>query len=399
MTEEPLGQHAQFIRGITFKPTDKCAVGAKGSLVCLRTANVQQTLDESDLIAIPASIVKNPDKIVRTGDILVSSANSWNLVGKCCRVESLRYPSTAGGFISILRADPSRLDAAYLYRWFASDRTQATVRSFGNQTTNISNLDHQRTLSLPIPLPPLPEQKRIAAILDAADALRAKRRESIEQLDSLVQATFLEMFGDPVTNPKGWETSTLGDACQEIRNGYSIKQTKEAAGVPISRIETISDGVVNPKRVGFANLQMQEATKHLLQPGDILFSHINSTQHLCKCAIFLSEHGPMVHGMNLLRLRCGERVAPFFLLHLIKSAGYRASLMVYENRAVNQSSIAAGKLKTHPVPIPPGDLQTRFASIVQSIEQQKARLKAHLAELDTLFASLQSRAFNGELVA
>ena len=65
--------------------------------------------------------------------------------------------------------------------------------------------------SLQIPLPPLPEQKRIAKILDAADALRAKRRESLAQLDSLLQSTFLDMFGDPVTNPMGWEVKTLGE--------------------------------------------------------------------------------------------------------------------------------------------------------------------------------------------
>jgi type I restriction enzyme S subunit len=147
MNHEPLGKHAELIRGITFKPTDKCQVGDDDSVVCMRTKNVQIALDESDLIAVPRSLVTNDKKMIRLGDILVSSANSWNLVGKCCIVPELAYAATAGGFISILRPTNGKLDASYLYRWFSSQRVQATVRSLGNQTTNISNLDHKRTLT------------------------------------------------------------------------------------------------------------------------------------------------------------------------------------------------------------------------------------------------------------
>ena len=207
-----LGEHAKLIRGITFKPADKCDPHDEGAVVCMRTKNVQATLDESDLIAIPSSLVKNPEQMLSTGDILVSSANSWNLVGKCCQVRELQYPSTAGAFISILRPKTEELDSIYLYRWFSSDEIQRKARSFGNQTTNISNLNHKRTLKLQIPLPPLAKQKRIAGILDAADALRAKRRESLAQLDTLLQSTFLDMFGDPVANPMGWESVPITEA-------------------------------------------------------------------------------------------------------------------------------------------------------------------------------------------
>ena len=116
-------------------------------------------------------------------------------------------------FISILRPKTEKLESSYLYRWFSSDVVQRKLRSFANQTTNISNLDHKRTLELQIPLPPLAEQKRIAGILDAADALRAKRREALAQLDTLIQSTFLDMFGDPVTNPMGLRRETLKSAC------------------------------------------------------------------------------------------------------------------------------------------------------------------------------------------
>jgi type I restriction enzyme S subunit len=399
MRMEPLGNHVRFIRGVTFKPTDKCEAGERGSLVCLRTANVQETLDESDLIAIPASIVTNPEKIVRRGDVLVSSANSWNLVGKCCRVESLKHPSTAGGFISILRATSSELDPAFLYRWFASDRTQATVRSFGNQTTNISNLDHKRTLALSIPLPPLPEQKRIAAILDAADALRAKRRESIEQLDSLVQATFLEMFGDPVTNPKGWNSK---EAATIVKEGtsitYGIVQAGDEfpGGVPYIRSGDIVNGEVAVEQLRRTNPAIAaKFERSRVDAGDIVMS-IRAT--VGTSAIVTNG----VAGANLTqgtaRISPSSQVRSTYLLHYIRTEGCQQWIQ-QQVKGATFREITLGRLRQMPVLLPPLLLQTRFASIVESIEQQKARLKAHLAELDTLFASLQSRAFNGELVA
>ena len=147
MSAVRLGDHAKLVRGITFKPVDKCDPRDEGAVVCMRTKNVQETLDASDLIAVPSSLVRNPEKMLSAGDILVSSANSWNLVGKCCRVPRLQYPSTAGGFISILRRKTEELESSYLYRWFSSDVVQRKLRSFSNQTTNISNLDHKRTLA------------------------------------------------------------------------------------------------------------------------------------------------------------------------------------------------------------------------------------------------------------
>ena len=227
MSAVRLGDHAKLIRGITFKPMDKCDPGDEGTVVCMRTKNVQATLDASDLIAVPSRLAKNPERMLSTGDILVSSANSWNLVGKCCQVPKLQYRSTAGGFISILRPKTEKLESSYLYRWFSSGEIQRKLRSFANQTTNISNLDHRRTLELKIPLPPLAEQKRIARILDAAEALRAKRREALAQLDNLFHSTFLDMFGDPVTNPMGWDVTTV-DRHPEVSKGglrsYHSKQ-------------------------------------------------------------------------------------------------------------------------------------------------------------------------------
>ena len=377
----PVGDLAEFINGVAFKPDDWEETGR-------RIIRIQNLTDLTKPYNRTNRIVAQKYQVL-PGDLLVS----WSAT---LGVFVWKGPDTALVNQHIFRVvpKPGLVDAGFLKHMLENALVEMEKHLHG---ATMKHVNRNEFLSTTIPLPPLAEQKRIAAILDAADALRAKRRETLAQLDTLLQSTFLDMFGDPVTNPKGWRVSTLGQECVEIKNGRSIKQSQNAGGIPISRIETISDGVVNPDKVGYAGLELGDAEKDILRPGDILFSHINSTKHLCKCAIYQKDHGILVHGMNLLRFRTGKDLNPLFLLYLLKNEKYRITLMRHENPAVNQSSIASGKLKTHMMLVPPLPLQRRFATIVESVEQQKTRLRAHLAELDTLFASLQDGAFKGAL--
>lgn len=403
MKTERLGLHARLIRGITFKPADKVTPGERNSLVCLRTKNVQSTLDQSDLIAVPKNFVKSADKLIRIGDTLVSSANSWNLVGKCCSVEELLYPSTAGGFISILRPVSDSLDPAYLYRWFSSEHIQRTVRSFSNQTTNISNLDHRRVLQLPIPLPPLPEQKRIAAILDAADALRAKRRESLVQLDTLLQSTFIEMFGDPVMNPMGFPVRALSEFYINKRDGTKCgpfgsalkKNELVQSGVPVWNMDNIapSGRMVLPFRMWVTEDKYRQLEAYAVVDGDVIISRAGTVGKMC-----VADTGCKLSiiSTNLIRVRFGPSLLPIYFVSLMNYCKGRVGRLKTgpDGAFTHMSTGVLDKLK---FPYPPLDLQHRFATIVELVEQQKTRMRAHLDELDALFASLQSRAFSGEL--
>lgn len=175
-----LGDVAAFVRGVTFKPAD---VSGEGVPV-MRTKNVQKRLDLSDVIRIPADLVRNEDKYLRPGDTLVSSANSYNLVGKCCFVRELPERSAIGGFVAALRPGPD-VDPVFLHHWFNSDRIQETVRSFGNQTTNISNLNIKRTLTLRLPDVPLAAQREFAAVVAKIDAQRERIERALALEDEL----------------------------------------------------------------------------------------------------------------------------------------------------------------------------------------------------------------------
>ncbi|MDR3369264.1 restriction endonuclease subunit S [Rhodoferax sp.] len=271
ITHAKLGDVAQYLRGINFKPDDVTTVGAPGTVACMRTKNIQESLDCSDVWGVAESFVRRPEQILQEGDMLVSSANSWNLVGKCCWIPDLPWKTTFGGFVSALRANPSRVNPRFLYWWFSSDRTQALLRSFGRKTTSISNLSVEQCLNLAVPLPPLPEQRRIAAILDQADALRAKRREALAQLDSLTQSIFIEMFGDPVSNPNGWVLSDVGTLC-ELQGGLQVTTARKdlPLKVPYLRVANVYRGRLNLTEMKTIQVTTTEVARTTLIKGDLL---------------------------------------------------------------------------------------------------------------------------------
>ena len=337
--------------------------------------------------------------MLSTGDILVSSANSWNLVGKCCQVPKLQYRSTAGGFISILRPKTEKLESSYLYRWFSSGEIQRKLRSFANQTTNISNLDHKRTLDLQVPLPPLAEQKRIAGILDAADALRAKRREALAQLATLLQSTFLDMFGGPVTSPMGWDVRELNETKSRVQIGPfgSLLHKKDYIidGVPLVNPMHIVSGQIHVGNEQTVSEQKAATlSNYRLQTGDVIMGRRGE---MGRCAIVSDTEAGMLCGTGSLFIRPHpDELSSLFLARTFSSESMKR-LLEGLSQGVTMPNLNRSMIEGLKVELPPLDLQRDFSTIVESIEQQKANQRAHLAQLDTLFASLQSRAFRGDL--
>ena len=393
-----LGDVSEFVRGINFKPEDVIPVGSPGSVACMRTKNVQAELDLSDVWGVGESFVKRTDQLLRHGDILVSSANSWNLVGKCCWVPELPWRATFGGFVSVLRPDRAKVDPRFVFRWFASDRMQVTVRSFGQQTTNISNLNIGRCLNLSFPLPPLPEQRRIAGVLDRADELRAKRRAALAQLDTLTQAIFLEMFGDPATNPKGWPVAALADLCTiagEYGAGVASKDYDPNLPRYVRITDITDDGGLTPQPVSPSG-PTRDWECYELRPGDVLFARSGAT--VGKTYLHRESNGACVFAGYLIKFRPNAaRLLPEFLFHYTQSAAYRSWVLVRQ-RVVAQPNINAQQYgREMLIPVPTLEFQREFTRRVAAVEKLRTAQRASLAEMDALFASLQHRAFRGEI--
>ena len=192
----------------------------------------------------------------------------------------------------------------------------------------------------------------------------------------------------PTSLPERWQKRPLEDVVLRMSNGITKRQTKDGNGLPVSRIESISHGVVDMTRVGYlSGLSSSEVENYRLKAGDILFSHINSDLHLGKTAVFSLDSDTLLHGMNLLLIRVDSKKAlPAFLHWLFNFYRVGGLFMSIAQHAVNQSSINQAKLKQLPVILPPLPEQRR---IVAEIEKQFTRLEAGVAALRRVQANLK----------
>ena len=188
------------------------------------------------------------DWLLQDGDILISHINSTKHLGKCAIYEGNPPALIHGMNLLVLRVDPNVAASRYVYWMLSSTGFRSKLPRITKDSVNQSSFNISSFKKLQIPLPPLAEQKRIAAILDAADALRAKRREALAQLDTLLQSTFLDMFGDPVTNPLGWEVRSLGDLAVKKPNNGVFRRNHEYS-------ESLDSGL--PRCVGSGTLPGQ----------------------------------------------------------------------------------------------------------------------------------------------
>jgi type I restriction enzyme S subunit len=380
LQSKPLERVARFIRGITFTPDDKVDPGTEGSAVCMRTANVQDILDESDLIAIPLEFVKREEQFLLESDILVSTANSWNLVGKCSWVPKLSYRATAGGFISILRADRSKVFPRYLYYWFASDKTQHDVRLCGRQTTNISNMSYERCLALAIPLPPLTEQKRIADILDKADSIRRKRQQSIKVAYDFLTSLFVKTFGSPQHNPHGYPIHPFGNVVENC----------DSRRVPLKQSDRDKRDGVYPY---YGAVGIIDFLDDFLFDGDYLLisedgKHLESRNRPIACLatgkFWVNNHAHVLAANGTVLLP--------YLARYMELKHIREFVTGIDQFKLNRSS-----LDRIPVAVPPMDTQLAFVAIEKHVLQIIAKSELAMANAETMFNSLRQRAFKGEL--
>ena len=313
--------------------------------------------------------------IVETGDLLFSWSASigvyiWNR-GKAVLNQH------------IFKVVPKEnVDKLYFYYALYLAIEQLKNRVHGSTMKHFKRSELRTTFVL---LPPLLEQKKIAEILSTVDKAIQKVDEIIAKTERLKKGLMQKLLTKGIGHdefkyseelgceiPKEWEVVKLGDILILIRNGLTYKQNKGGQGYPITRIETISEEKINPTKVGFVNnLKMEEIEEYKLIDGDILFSHINSLEHIGKTAIYDGVPKLLLHGMNLLLLRSDKlKVKPYYLLYLLKL--YRAK-EIFRNiakKAVNQASINQTELKRIKITLPPLQEQQKIAEILSTVDKK-----------------------------
>ncbi|KGD95703.1 hypothetical protein JL39_19785 [Rhizobium sp. YS-1r] len=296
--------------------------------------------------------------------------------------------------VAHLKPQHELVDSTYLAQMLETPavRRQADklARGVAQKTVTLSSLR-----DFEIPLPPLDEQKRIAAILNKADALRAKRRQAIVLLDSLTQSIFLEMFGDPVSNPKGWEVKSLAEFELFLTSGSrGWAEYYSEQGTPFIRIQNLKGGRLSTEDLVFVNApENAEARRTRVESGDVL---ISITADLGRVAVVPAHVHQAANINQHIALFRPKGINPIFLSSYLASQGGKRQFAALNRQGVkaglNFSNIRALKILN-----PPMEMQRKFEKLAKLVADREIGLSGSSVGTEALFTSLQHRAFSGQL--
>lgn len=327
-------------------------------------------------------------RMVKPGDFLLTNSMSFGRP----------YIMGTNGCIHdgwlVLSSKHDDVDQDYFFQLLSSDFIYAKFSKLAAGAT-VKNLNIDLVSGVEVTFPPLEEQRRIAAILDQAETLRTQRRTALALLDSLTQSLFLDMFGDPVANPKGWKKTPFGDVCP-TRLGKML-DAKQQTGqntrcyLRNANVQWFHIDVTDLLEMDF-DADARETFR--LQAGDLLICEGGEPG---RAAIWNGELEDVYYQKALHRGRPNPALAKAeFLVWLLWFLAKRGGLGDHVT-AATIAHLTGEKLKAMEIPLPPLPLQKTFATRIASIEALKATHRRALAAADALFASLQQRAFSGEL--
>lgn len=273
---------------------------------------------------------------------------------------------------------------------------QSVTYGGSNQAVMGKTLNLKSLAEIEIPVPPLDDQLRIAHLLGKVEGLIAQRKQHLQRLDDLLKSVFLEMFGDPTQNEKGWEQELLGGLVSE-KIGYGIVQPGSPVemGVPVIRVGDFIGTEISSS--GITKVDEKISKKHrnsVLKGDEILLACVGAT--IGKVACVRQEHA----GYNIVRatarIRPSNKVDRLFLLHYLLS-GFSQNYYIKVTRAVGQPTLNIKQIEELPVTIPPLALQQEFSDLVEGIGVLKSRYQQSLSDLEALYSALSQQAFKGEL--
>ena len=326
------------------------------------------------------------------GDILISRANTRELVGAPVMVRGNHPQLLLSDKLLKLIPDERVVERRYLVRALRAPAAfQHFAQCAGGTSGSMTNITQDSIRAAPLYLPPLTEQRRIAAILDQADALRAKRREALAQLDSLTQSIFIEMFGDPSECMAIGTGLVLANVVAPERIvTYGIVQAgpELADGVPYIKTGDIKNGIILENQLARTSREIVTAyARSALKPADIVMS-IRATVGTTALVPDSLDGANLTQGTA--RISPAAFMNSLYLLSYLRTGAVQ-SWIQSQVKGATFREITLGRLRQLPALAPPLALQQTFATRIQAVESLKATHRAALAESDALFASLNQR--------
>ena len=267
------------------------------------------------------------------------------------------------------------------------------------------NVGKKEILGCKIPLPTLETQKQIAQILDKAADLRDKTKQLLAEYDQLAQSIFLEMFGDPVTNPKGWEVKTMRELTKKIMSGNTPKGGSKVYvtdGILFFRSQNVWKNRIELDNIAFIDLQTHsKMKKSSLKYGDILMTktgRVNTeNSSLGRAAMYLGEDDKANINGHVYLIRPKKSIVKEYVLFILTTIQYRDYIRRTCVGGIDKRQINKNHIEDFPIIYPPIIQQNQFAEKIALIEQQKDLAKQELQESEDLFQALLQKAFKGKL--
>lgn len=389
-----IGDLCEQIRGVTYGKEDALKEAKEKYLPILRANNITESgIYLNDFVYIPSSLVKEKQKIRKNDILIAASSGSIDVVGKAASALE-DFQGGFGAFCKVLRPN-NKVDPRYFANFFQTKKYRKTISSLA-AGANINNLKAEHIDNLLIPLPSIDEQLRIAAILDRAEALRAKRREAIAKLDQLLQSVFLEMFGG-----KDFPEMTVEELALarkgSIRTGPFGSQLLHSEftdhGIKVLGIDNAVKNTFSQGEGRYISLEKYESLKrYTVYPGDVIITIMGTCG---RCAVVPENIEKSINTKHLCCItldnkKCKpEYLHSYFLMH----PSARKYLQDRSKGAI-MDGLNMGIVKEMPILCPPIDLQEKYCSFKSKIQKQREKLISFEIELENLNKSLQHKYFS-----
>jgi type I restriction enzyme, S subunit len=290
-----------------------------------------------------------------------------------------------------LTSDPLHLSSDYLYHFLPK-----VLKDIEDRTpfATVKHLSSKGIMDIQIPLPPLDEQRRIAAILDKADALRRKRKRALKLLDSLTQAIFLEMFGEGAVRERQYERRPVAEIALLVTDGEHQTPKRTSSGIKLLSARNIQMGYIDTSDVDFIDQQEYEriSKRLVLQPTDVLVSCSGTIGRVS--LLRLTEPVALVRSVAVIRPK--EGIVPLYLEHYLQSPRMQSAMKAAANSS-GQPNLFQNQIKRLEIVVSPIKLQNTFARKVEEVRRLAPSLASSEQCAQQFFSSLQSRAFSGQL--
>ena len=357
--------------------------------------NADGTLDLTKLTFRKLDARDQSRKLLQAGDILLekSGGGPKQPVGRVCLFLGDAAPHAFGNFIARLRAGKAVL-SQYLFYYLWQFHSSGKTSHYQKQTTGIRNLEFRRYLTILVPVCSIEDQRRIVDQLSRAEGIVRMRRQAQQKAAKLIPALFIDMFGDPATNPKGLDVVSLGDVLASADYGSSSKASDVDVGLPMIRMGNVDySGNVDLSALKYVDLPPEDAVRFGLKDGDILFNRTNSKELVGKTGLWIGERQAVI-ASYFIRLRVAEQmVRPFFVWAFMNTPQMKRVLFETARGAIGQANINSRELRAFRIPLPSLDEQVRFESRCRDVLALRSQQGHAMAKADAAFQALLAQAF------